>query len=34
MFGLIVFALIVMLMIAAFGLPYPQSWANRWDGGR
>lgn len=34
MFGLIVFAAIVVLMIAAFGLPYGQSWANRWDGGR
>lgn len=34
MFGLIVFAAIVILIIAAFGLPYGQSWANRWDGGR
>jgi len=32
MLGLIVFAAIVVLMIAALGLPYPQSWANRWDG--
>lgn len=34
MIGLIVFTAIVVLMILALGLPYPQSWANRWDGGR
>jgi hypothetical protein len=34
MFGLIVFAAVVVLMIAALGLPYPQSWASRWDGKR
>jgi hypothetical protein len=34
MLGLIVFAAIVVLMVAALGLPYGQSWANRWGGGR
>lgn len=34
MLALIVFAAIVILMIAALGLPYGQSWADRWDGGR
>ena len=34
MSGLILFAAIVMVMLAVFGLPYGQTWANRWDGGR
>ena len=34
MIGLIVFTAIVLLMVAALGLPYPQSWSDRWDGGR
>jgi hypothetical protein len=30
MFGLIVFFAVVVLLIAAAGQPYPQSWYSRW----
>jgi hypothetical protein len=30
MFGLIVFAVVVLVLIAMAGLPYPQSWHGRW----
>jgi len=30
MFGLIVFAVVVLVLIAMAGLPYPQSWRRRW----
>jgi hypothetical protein len=32
MFVLIAFAALVIVMVAALGLPYPQSWASRWNG--
>jgi hypothetical protein len=30
MFGLIVFAAVVVALIAMLGLPYQQSWYSRW----
>jgi hypothetical protein len=30
MFGLLVFAAVVTFLIALAGLPYPQSWKQRW----
>jgi hypothetical protein len=30
MFGLIAFFAVVVLLIVAAGLPYPQSWYGRW----
>ena len=30
MFGLLTFAAVMVLLIAFAGLPYPQSWAQRW----
>lgn len=30
MFGLIVFAAIVVALVAMLGLPYGQSWHSRW----
>lgn len=30
MFGLIAFFVIVALLVAALGMPYPQSWYGRW----
>lgn len=30
MFGLIVFFAVVVVLIAAAGQPYPQSWYSRW----
>ncbi|MDF2827949.1 MAG: hypothetical protein K0R01_1232 [Mycobacterium sp.] len=30
MVGLIVFAVLVLALIALVGLPYPQSWHSRW----
>jgi hypothetical protein len=32
MFEFIAFVALVVLLIAAVGLPYPQSWASRWNG--
>jgi hypothetical protein len=33
MFALIAFITLVVLLLAAVGLPYPQSWYGRWTGG-
>jgi hypothetical protein len=30
MFALIAFAAFVLVLIAALGLPYPQTWHSRW----
>jgi hypothetical protein len=30
MFGLIVFALVILVLAAIAGPPYPQSWQSRW----
>lgn len=30
MFGLIAFGVLILLLIAALGLPYPQTWHGRW----
>jgi hypothetical protein len=30
MFGLIAFIAVVLLLVAAAGLPYPQTWHQRW----
>jgi hypothetical protein len=30
MFGLIVFASVVLVLVAIAGPPYPQSWHGRW----
>jgi len=30
MFALIAFGAVLLVLIAALGLPYPQSWHSRW----
>jgi len=30
MFALIAFGVLLLVMIAALGLPYPQTWYGRW----
>jgi hypothetical protein len=30
MFSLIAFGAVVLVLIAALGLPYPQTWHDRW----
>lgn len=31
MFALIAFGVVILLMIAALGLPYSQTWYQRWE---
>jgi hypothetical protein len=33
MFALFAFVTLVLLLVAAIGLPYKQSWYGRWTGG-
>ncbi|MBE1548654.1 hypothetical protein GGC64_002678 [Mycobacterium sp. OAS707] len=33
MFALIAFGVLVLLLIAGLGLPYPQTWHGRWGNG-